>query len=247
MQLLAYSAPYPHPAIAFDGLARSAFQSSNSLAFLTVVVQSDSQLFGYPKLLPNKGARSRRRASERIQAQKTAVNKSLSWLLNRLAWVELTGSSGPWVCTVESSSLDKQYSSFCSFAHKQGHPDLYHLHAVLDITKSISVHGTVRASMLKLESLLGVFGDALCIPAGSDAKSLERLAWYVTKSDPVADALVAEVMQGCLTDDAPSRFFASASLQNLTSAPWTRVVTTSFPYGSAPRTTRSSNPVSKIG
>lgn len=232
MKLAVLSAPRPFPATALEGLARSALTSKERLAFLTVVVQSDSKILRSPKLLSNKGSRSRKRASRRMQAQKSAVDKSLSWLLNRLAWVESIGRIGPWVCTIESSSLSNKYTSFREFEHRQNHSDIFHLHAIIDAKQSLPDRKTTRESMIAIEGPFSIFGDALCIPAGPHEASIAKLADYASKPDSMADALVSEIMQSHHTDAAPSRFFASESLLSLTSPQWTRVATTSFPYGS---------------
>lgn len=230
MKLQVLSAPCPSPAVAFDELAKSAFQSSEKLAFLTVVVQSDSKMLSSPRLIPSRGTRSRRRASRRILEQKSAVNQSLLWMLNGLAWLDSIGKCGPWLCTVESSSLEKKYASCSKCEHKQENPDLFHVHAVISLPRSSSSYRQGNAPMLELEAQFGSFGNALCMPAGSHEESMQKLAGYVTKSDTKADALVSEVMHGQHQDGAVSRFFASTSFQKSTSTPWTSVATKQFPY-----------------
>lgn len=236
MQLKVLSAPRPHPATALEKLTQSAFTPSDQLAFLTVVLQSDSKILNRPEIRSVKGARSRRRASNRIQAQKSAVKESLSWMLNRLAWVESTGLCGPWVCTVESSSLDRSYGLKHNHEHRQQDPDIFHMHALISLPIYQPTRHPIRDQLLNLESHFSIFGNAQCIVSGSSNQSLAHIADYISKYDPMADALASELFRTANNEPAPSRFFASTSLQDRTPTPWLQVATKPFPYRHPPRT-----------
>jgi hypothetical protein len=95
----------------------------------------------------------------------------------------------------------------------------------------------VTDPLIELESHFGSFGNVLCIRAGSHEESKVSIAEYITKSDPMADDLVSELFQSHPTDCKPSRFFASAFLQDQTPTPWPLVATQPFPYRNPPRTT----------